>query len=139
MDSELLHLFKGYSDWRAKGERRSECSQAPPLLRQRKPYLTGSPPSRQVRRCRQECRVSRVYRGFENLSEGSVCLSFGPDPERRIANCLIFKSGELPCDLAGATCSRGCTTATRSLCFRCECSGKSPGAGKKREGWQSGS
>src|SRR5437588_7472656 len=28
-------------------------SQAPPLLRQRKLYLTGSPPSRQVRRCRQ--------------------------------------------------------------------------------------
>src|SRR5229473_3977472 len=37
-----------------KGERRSATSQAPPLLRQRKPYLTGSPPSRQERRCRQE-------------------------------------------------------------------------------------
>src|SRR5713101_9759363 len=43
-----------------KGERRSVTSQAPPLLRQRKPYLTGSPPSRQERRCRQECRVIRV-------------------------------------------------------------------------------
>src|SRR5258708_37800439 len=39
-----------------KGERRSVTSQAPPLLRQRKPYLTGSPPSRRERRCRQECR-----------------------------------------------------------------------------------
>jgi hypothetical protein len=35
-----------------KGERRSLVLQAPPLLRQRKPYLTGSPPSRQERRCR---------------------------------------------------------------------------------------
>src|SRR5258708_13286704 len=35
-------------------ERRSVTSQAPPLLRQRKPYLTGSPPSRQERRCRQK-------------------------------------------------------------------------------------
>src|SRR5258708_29477115 len=40
-----------------KGERRSVTSQAPPLLRQRKPYLTGSPPSRRGRRCRQEGRV----------------------------------------------------------------------------------
>src|SRR5882762_4466282 len=30
------------------------------LLRQRKPYLTGSPPSRQKRRCRQECRMIRL-------------------------------------------------------------------------------
>src|SRR5207302_11364188 len=39
-----------------RGERREALgkdSQAPPLRRQRKPYLTGSPPSRQVRRCRQ--------------------------------------------------------------------------------------
>src|SRR5260221_11865014 len=36
-----------------KGERRSVTSQAPPLLRQRKPYLTGSPPSRREPRCRQ--------------------------------------------------------------------------------------
>src|SRR5260221_11190110 len=41
-----------------KGERRSVSSQAPPLLLQRKPYLTGSPPSRRERRCRQECRVN---------------------------------------------------------------------------------
>ncbi len=27
---------------------------APPLLRQRKPYLTGSPPSRRGRRCRPD-------------------------------------------------------------------------------------
>jgi len=40
--------------------RRPGSSQAPPLLRQRKPYLTGSPPSRQERRYRQECRVVRV-------------------------------------------------------------------------------
>jgi hypothetical protein len=45
---------------RQKGERRSVTSQAPPLLRQRKPYLTGSPPSQQERRCRQECRVIRL-------------------------------------------------------------------------------
>src|SRR5712691_4642163 len=37
-----------------KGERRSVRSQAPPLLRQRKPYLTGSPPSRRERRWRQD-------------------------------------------------------------------------------------
>src|SRR5258708_11461347 len=42
-----------------KRERRSAISQAPPLLLQRKPYLTGSPPSRQVRPCRQEGRVGR--------------------------------------------------------------------------------
>src|SRR4029077_3927674 len=41
-----------------KGRRRSVISTAPPLLLQRKPYLTGSPPSRRERRCRQECRVS---------------------------------------------------------------------------------
>src|SRR5258706_4212025 len=40
-----------------KGERRSVSSQAPPLLLQRKPYLTGSPPSRRGRRRRQQCRV----------------------------------------------------------------------------------
>src|SRR5260221_10330483 len=40
-----------------KGERRSVTSQAPPLLRQRKPYLTGSPPSPRQRRCPQECRA----------------------------------------------------------------------------------
>src|SRR6202008_1850347 len=43
-----------------KGERRSVTSQAPLLLRQRKTYLTGSPPSRQERRCRQECRMTRL-------------------------------------------------------------------------------
>jgi len=37
-----------------KGGRRSVNSQAPPLLRQRKPYLTGSPPSRRERRYRQD-------------------------------------------------------------------------------------
>jgi hypothetical protein len=47
-----------------KGERRSVTSQAPPLLRQRKPYLTGSPPSRQERRCRQECRMSEYNAGL---------------------------------------------------------------------------
>ncbi len=52
-----------------KGERRSATSQAPPLLLQRKPYLTGSPPSRQKRRCQQECRVLRVYRGIGEMSE----------------------------------------------------------------------
>src|SRR6476660_6792263 len=35
------------------GGARYRFSRAPPLLRQRKPYLTGSPPSRQIRRCRQ--------------------------------------------------------------------------------------
>src|SRR5882757_1655101 len=52
-----------------KGERRPVTSRAPPLLLQRKPYLTGSPPSRRERRCRQECRVPRVYRGFAKISE----------------------------------------------------------------------
>jgi hypothetical protein len=37
-----------------KNERRSVTSQAPPVLPQRKPYLTGSPPSRQERRYRQD-------------------------------------------------------------------------------------
>src|SRR6516162_2422963 len=41
-----------------KGERRSATSQAPPLLRQRKPYLTGSPPSRQKRRYRPDVECS---------------------------------------------------------------------------------
>jgi hypothetical protein len=36
-----------------RGERRSARSRAPPLLRQRKPYLTGSPPSRRERRYRR--------------------------------------------------------------------------------------
>jgi hypothetical protein len=46
-------------EWRKKAERRGEKErgaryvyQAPPLLRQRKLYLTGSPPSRLERRCR---------------------------------------------------------------------------------------
>jgi hypothetical protein len=43
-----------------KQQRRSANSQAPPLLLQRKPYLTGSPPSRQERRYRQVCRVPRL-------------------------------------------------------------------------------
>ena len=45
---------RGFGQAGQKGERRSVTSQAPPLLRQRKPYLTGSPPSRQERRCRQD-------------------------------------------------------------------------------------
>src|SRR5258708_13966875 len=53
-------IRKWNSDRGKKRRRRSVTSQAPPLLRQRKPYLTGSPPSRQERRCRQECRVVRV-------------------------------------------------------------------------------
>ena len=56
----LSDQITGNSDRRDKGERRSATSQAPPLLRQRKPYLIGSPPSRQERRCRGECRVVRV-------------------------------------------------------------------------------
>ena len=52
-----------------KGGRRSGISQAPPLLRQRKPYLTGSPPSRRESRCRQEYRVVRVYRGIVEMLE----------------------------------------------------------------------
>jgi len=67
-DSPLNQFVKsqGIPTGGTKGERRSASSQAPPLLLQRKPYLTGSPPSRQKRRCRQECRVppsiSRVCR-----------------------------------------------------------------------------
>jgi len=59
----LRPLFKAHRQFgqaKKKGERRSVTSQAPLLLRQRKPYLTGSPPSRQERRCRQECRVIRL-------------------------------------------------------------------------------
>jgi hypothetical protein len=48
------------SDRRNKKKRRSVTSQAPPVLPQRKPYLTGSPPSRQERRYRQACRVIRL-------------------------------------------------------------------------------
>src|SRR5438132_12510558 len=58
--SSSLSHGKWNSDREKKRRRRSVPSQAPPLLRQRKPYLTGSPPSRQERRCRQECRVRRV-------------------------------------------------------------------------------
>src|SRR5580704_3694892 len=43
-----------------KRERRPVSSQAPPQLLQRKPYLTGSPPSRRERRYRQVCRVIRI-------------------------------------------------------------------------------
>src|ERR1700721_3649835 len=61
----LRCLFKAQREFgRAeKKERGARCtSQAPPLLRQRKPYLTGSPPSRQERRYRQECRLAGLYR-----------------------------------------------------------------------------
>jgi hypothetical protein len=69
-DNPLNQFVKsqGIQTGGTKGERRSATSQAPPLLLQRKPYLTGSPPSRQKRRCRQECRVPRVYRGIAELS-----------------------------------------------------------------------
>jgi hypothetical protein len=50
----VRHYRLTYSMAEQKGERRSATSQAPPLLRQRKPYLTGSPPSRQKRRYRQD-------------------------------------------------------------------------------------
>jgi hypothetical protein len=50
------HKAQNNSDLRNKErEALGKTSQAPPLLRQRKPYLTGSPPSRQERRCRQAC------------------------------------------------------------------------------------
>src|SRR5882762_4388963 len=78
--AELCHLLRrrntnkfvksqGIPPGGTKGERRSASSQAPPLLLQRKPCLTGSPPSRQKRRCQQECRVLRVYRGIGEMSE----------------------------------------------------------------------
>src|SRR6266849_5908545 len=60
-----------------KGERRPVRSQAPPLLRQRKPYLTGSPPSRRERRCRQECRVSPSIARDRGDVRTSVSLRFG--------------------------------------------------------------
>src|SRR5580692_1277656 len=64
----FVQSAQGIRTGEKKGERRSITSQAPLLLRQRKPYLTGSPPSRQERRCRQECRVPRVYRAIGKMS-----------------------------------------------------------------------
>src|SRR5947207_14758935 len=58
-------------------------SRAPPLLRQRKPYLTGSPPSRQERRCRQECRVSPSIARDRGDVRTSVSLIFGFGPAKR--------------------------------------------------------
>jgi len=52
--------------WAAtKGERRSVSSQAPPLLRQRKPYLTGSPPSRRKRRYRPDVECPEYNSGMK--------------------------------------------------------------------------
>ena len=59
------------------GERRSVTSQAPPVLPQRKPYLTGSPPSRRERRCRQECRVNPSIARDRGDFRASVSLTFG--------------------------------------------------------------
>jgi hypothetical protein len=52
-------LYAEFGQAGQKGEALGNFTSAS-LLRQRKPYLTGSPPSRQERRCRQECRVVRV-------------------------------------------------------------------------------
>jgi len=54
---------QGVRTGKTKGERRSATSQAPPLLRQRKPYLTGSPPSRQKRRYRPDVECSEYTAG----------------------------------------------------------------------------
>src|SRR5258708_18344550 len=60
-----------------KGERRSVTSQAPPLLRQRKPYLTGSPPSRREPRVRQEGQVTvSIARGSGKCRTNSL-VNFG--------------------------------------------------------------
>src|ERR1700719_3740155 len=60
-----------------KGERRSVTSQAPPLLLQRKPYLTGSPPSRQMRRCRQELSSAPSISRVRRVVSASVSSAFG--------------------------------------------------------------
>src|SRR5262249_38691934 len=54
---------------------------APPLLRQRKPYLTGSPPSRRVRRYRQ----------------GVACAEYTPASERRNSRSFLPFRGVLNC------------------------------------------
>src|SRR5207248_1013253 len=63
-------------------ERRSATHKRLPLLRQRKPYLTGSPPSRQERRCRQECRVSQSIARDQGDVRTSVSLIFGFGPAK---------------------------------------------------------
>src|SRR5260221_9974528 len=85
-----------------KGERRSVTSQAPPLLRQRKPYLTGSPPSRRERRCRQEGRgsvsISRDRGDVRTNGSGNfgVWQATKPKPPRlkrkHAASAAILKS-----------------------------------------------
>ena len=68
-------LRRRSTTWQAeKGERRSAKSQAPPLLRQRKSYLTGSPPSRLRSRCRQVVEFPEYNAGpakFQNKPSAS--------------------------------------------------------------------
>jgi hypothetical protein len=73
-----------------KGERRSVTRKRLSLLLQRKPYLTGSPPSQRERRCRQECRVVRVYRGISEMS-GQAFLSLRSWQAR--SRCLTHGRG----------------------------------------------
>jgi hypothetical protein len=83
-----------------KGGRRSVIPQAPPLLRQRKPYLTGSPPSRQERRYRPDVECSEYNPGsgrFVQADYGVVCVlknwqqpPFRSDTFRRWAAAGIF-------------------------------------------------
>src|SRR5258708_32931708 len=60
-----------------KGERRSVTSQAPPLLRQRKPYLTGSPPSRRELLIRQLGFVSVCNTRVGGEGDTNSSIQFG--------------------------------------------------------------
>ena len=75
VNKERLSLFHEIFDFSGGREKRREAlgkdSQAPPLLRQRKPYLTGSPPSRQVRRCRQNLSHATIITWKEPIGRKS--------------------------------------------------------------------
>src|SRR4029077_15329331 len=66
-----------------KRKRRPVNSQAPPQLLQRKLYLTGSPPSRRGRRCRQVCRVIRIIALETGKCQRKAFFHYGRDDRLR--------------------------------------------------------
>src|SRR5215472_5163886 len=75
----LRRLFKAHGKFEEAGKKERGArypSQAPPLLRQRKPYLTGSPPPRQGRRCRQK------------MSRDPSITPVRGDVRTRVGNCF---------------------------------------------------
>ena len=83
-----LAYLKEPDDWDfglagKKGERRSVVPQAPPLLRQRKPYLTGSPPSRQERRYRPDVECPSIARERQTLSTPVASVPIAAVPPGR--------------------------------------------------------